>query len=111
MHTWVETGRSDLHVEFPTKTQGVRKLNAVYVRCANCGQVGFRNANNPGSKVVYTWTPEYDVGNYTTWTTENLLNHQMWLSDDMAESGDDNVDEIVKINNVLEDRKSCECPQ
>lgn len=51
-HDWKETGERGVHCEFPTKTKGVRKLFAIYLKCARCGQDGFRK---PGSKVIYTW--------------------------------------------------------
>lgn len=52
---WQPTGKRGIHCEFPTKTNGVRALYAIYVRCARCGRPGFRK---PGSPVVYTWNPE-----------------------------------------------------
>lgn len=54
-HDWRPTGREGVHVEFPTKTNGWRRLYAGYVRCAKCRQDGFRKRS---SAVVYTWRRE-----------------------------------------------------
>lgn len=104
MHSWKPTGKEGIHTSFPTKTNGVYHLPAIYVRCENCGQMGFRK---PGSLVVYTWARDYDLEDYSTWTRENLLDHQGWLFDELP-NNPHYVDYIVEINNVLEDR--CEDP-
>ena len=44
---------------------------------------------------------------YSTWSTENLLNHMSWLSDQEVLEGEDYSDDIIAISNVLEERK---CP-
>lgn len=67
-HEWDETGRVDVHVEWPTVTQGKVRVAAWYVRCVKCGQDGYRR--HPHSKLIYTWrknwngdvVPENDEG-------------------------------------------------
>lgn len=55
-HLWRATGRQDVHVEFPTKTEGRNVLFAFYVRCVWCKQDGFKR--HPESRVIYTWRKE-----------------------------------------------------
>lgn len=57
-HLWRDTGKQDLHVDFMHIVDGQHRTSrcfAIYVRCDTCKQPGFRK---PGSRVVYTWTPD-----------------------------------------------------
>lgn len=42
---------------------------------------------------------------YSLWTTEQLLDHMSWLSDQEVREGEDWADDIIAISNVLEERK------
>jgi hypothetical protein len=42
---------------------------------------------------------------YSTWTTELLLDHMSWLSDQEVREGEDWADDIIAISNVLEERE------
>jgi hypothetical protein len=54
-HDWVKTGKQGVHIDFPSATQGRHELHCYYLKCATCGQIGFRRYH---SAVVYTWTPK-----------------------------------------------------
>lgn len=41
---------------------------------------------------------------YSKWTTENLIDHMMWLSDQEVREGEDWADDIMAISNVLKER-------
>lgn len=48
VHDWRETGRREPYVVFPPRPPRV----AIFLRCATCGQNGFRYPPRP---VIYTW--------------------------------------------------------
>jgi hypothetical protein len=47
----------------------------------------------------------YDIDDYSTWTTENLIEHMCWLGDQEVREGEDWADEIIKIADILDERK------
>lgn len=59
-HDWKVTGERAPHVDFTYKRSNLRHdhcyVDAIYVRCAQCKQWGFRNGTRPDSRVVYTWS-------------------------------------------------------
>lgn len=60
MHQWLETGRRGIHVERRCKVTGeIMNRTAVYVRCKECGQNGFRLWPK---RVVFTWSKKYSYG-------------------------------------------------
>lgn len=42
---------------------------------------------------------------YSTWSTENLLNHLAWLSDQEIIEGEDWANDMIAISNVLEEKE------
>lgn len=48
----------------------------------------------------------YNINDYSTWTTENLIEHMCYLGDLEVRESEDWADEIIKISNELEEREN-----